>query len=174
MFLINLEQENILSEPNKSQWLSFSEKVWLFIWTIVLSTNLALAEPNKTIWTVSFMEGWTAELYKDENWEYQIKNWNSKNWSDHIYGTIIIDGEKYIVYSPWIWYEIEVFLEKDWELYREYYKKYWEKKAYKLVKARENYLSNFLKDNPILKFSSETERLEKALEWWEFILKELN
>ncbi|MDD3145620.1 MAG: hypothetical protein PHV23_05965 [Candidatus Gracilibacteria bacterium] len=174
MSLIKLEQNNILIQGQNREELSFPKNISLALAAFVLSTNLALAEPNKTIGTVSFMEGGTAELYVDKNGDYQIRNGNSKNGSDFIYGTTIIEGKKYIVTSPGIGNEIEVFLEKDGELYREYYKKYGSKKAYKLIKARENYLKNFLNDNPISKFSSETERLDKAIEGWELVLKELN
>jgi len=174
MSLRNLEQENILTNNDNSYRLSFWKKVSLAIWAFVLSTNLALAEPNKTISMVDFMEWWTAELYKDKNWAYGIRNWNSKNGSDFVYGTTIINGKKYIVYSSGYDHEIEVFLETDLDLYKEYLSKYGEKRAYRLIKAREQYLENFLKDNPLSDFDSEAERLEKALEWWDFVLDRIN
>ncbi|NVP17660.1 hypothetical protein HUU51_02990 [Candidatus Gracilibacteria bacterium] len=163
MSLRNLEQKNILTNKESSDRLSFGKKISLAIGAFVLSTNLALAEPNKTISMVDFMEGGTAELYKDKNGAYGIRNGNSKNGSDFIYGTTIINGKKYIVYSSSYDYEIEVFLETDLDLYKEYLSKYGEERAYKLIKAREQYLENFLKDNPLSDFDSEAERLEKAL-----------
>lgn len=174
MSLIDLEQKNILTNLQSREEIWFSKKIGLTLAAFVLSTNLALAEPNKTIGLVKFIEWGTAELYKDKNWKFEIKNWNSKNWSEFIYGITIIDGKKYIVYSPWIEYDIEVFLESDWNLYKEYSNKYWIKKASKLLKFREQYLENFLKDNPISNFKTETERLEKSLEWWEFVLERIN
>lgn len=172
MSLINLD--NNISREWKKRNLDLWKRVSLALWAFVLSTNLALAEPNKTIWVVKFMEWWTAELYKDKNWDYQIRNGNFKNGSDFFYGTTIINGKKYIVYSSGYYHKIEVFLEKDWDLYREYLKKYGQDKAYKFIKAREQYLENFLKDNPLSDFDSETERLEKALEWWDFVLERIN
>lgn len=174
MSLRDLEQKNILTHWQNREELSFPKKISLALAAFVLSTNLALAEPNKTIWIVNFMEWGTAELYKNNKWKFEIRNWNAENGSDYIYGTTIIDGKKYIVYSAGIEYEIEVFLETDWDLYKEYVTKYGKKRAYKLIKAREQYLTNFMKDNPISKFSNETERIQKALEWWEFVLERIN
>jgi len=174
MSLRDLEQKDILTNWQNREELSFPKKISLALTAFVLSTNLALAEPNKTIWIVNFIEWGTAELYKDKNWNFEIRNWNAKNGSDFIYGTTIIDGKKYIVYSAWIEYDIDVFLESDWDLYKEYVAKYWIKKASKFLKEREQYLENFLKDNPVSNFKSETERLEKSLEWWEFVLERIN
>lgn len=164
MSLENLNQDN--DWINKKTGLKFSKQVSLAIWAFVLSINLSIAEPNKTIWLVDFIEWGTAELYKDKNWNYGIRNWNSKIWRDFIYGTTIINGKKYIVYSPGIWYNIDVFLESDLEVYKEYLSKYGEKRVYNLVKSMEQYLENYLKDNP-------NSTLEEALKWWEVILKKL-
>jgi len=165
MSLKNLEQKNILNLEN-SGWLSFSKKVSLAISSFLLSTSLALAEPNKTISTVNFIEWGSAELYKNDNWKYEIRNGNSENGSDYIYGKTIINGKKYIVYSSWVWYDIEVFLESDSKLYKEYSDKYGFQKAYKLIKAREQYLENFYKDNPSLD-------QKNALNSWELVLNKI-
>lgn len=174
MSLRNLEQENILTNNDNSYRLSFWKKVSLAIWAFVLSTNLALAEPNKTISRVDFIDWWSAELYKDNKWLYQIRNWNSKNGSDFIYGTTIINGKKYIVYSLWYNHDIQVFLESDLEKYREYLTKYGEERAYKLIKAREQYIENFLKDNHTFDTDSDVDISKRASESWELVLKKID
>ncbi len=175
MFLTKILPENNLSlgwkEKRKK---SFWKEIILSIWAFVLSTNLVLAEPNKTIGIVNFLEWWTAELYKDKNWKFEVRNWNSKKWTDHIYGTTIINGKKYIVCSMWIWYDIEVFLEKDIIIYKEYLVKYGKNRAYKLVKSREQYLENFFKDNPLSDSLNEIDREKRALDWWEVVINKIN
>ena len=60
MSLRDLEQKNILTNWQNREELSFPKKISLALAAFVLSTNLALAEPNKTIWIVNFMEWGTA------------------------------------------------------------------------------------------------------------------
>lgn len=171
MSLTQLEQKN-LSSKKGNFWLT--EKVSMFIWAFVLSTNLALADVVKPISVVNFRQWRTAELFLDKEGKYYIQcNNNSKTWDDFISGTTIINWKKYIVFSPWETTPIEVFLESDLEIYKEYNKKYGEENAFRLVKAREEYLSNYMKDNPVSKFASEEERNKKALESWEFILEKI-
>lgn len=163
MSLTNPENSNISSESNEWKWLGFSKKVSLALWAFILSTNLALAEPNKVIWTVSFETWWTAELYIDKNWKYQIRNGNAKNGSDYVYGKSIINGESYIVFSDSIDRELEVFLERDILIYKEYVQRFWEWKAYKLVKKREEFIRNFMISIP-------NSTLEEAFKAWNIVL----
>lgn len=173
MSLRDLEQKNILTNWQNKEELSFPKKISLALTAFVLSTNLALAEPNKKIWIVSFTDWSSAELCLDKKWTYYIQNGNSKNWTEYIYWIAILNGKKYIVHSLWIDYDIDVFLEADLDLYKEYIFKYGQEKAYKLIKAREQYLEIFAKDNPTSNFSNESERIQKSLEWWEFLLSKL-
>ena len=125
MSLINLEQKNILTQWQNREELSFPKKISLALAAFFLSTNLVLAEPNKTIWLISFESWGTAELCVNKDWKYFIQNWNAKNGSDYIYGTVIIDGKIYIVYSDSYENDLKLFLKSDIEIYRDYYKKYW-------------------------------------------------